>query len=172
MNDLLQRQRATVAEHIRAENAKEWPAVYETFIQDDTAYYDVAPYATRFQGISGVKDVYQTLTAAFPDFLIDVTAEYDTPGCSIREVTITGTHLGTYFGVPLSGRRIQIELAGFFIFGAGENADKLLSERAYFDNEILLRQIRGERSGPIGIGLAEAGKRLTPPARPWPEVNG
>ena len=155
MSDIILRQRATVAEHIRAENVKEWPAVYETFVQNDSAYYDVAPFATRYKGIDGVKNFYETITAVLPDFEITVTAEYDTPGCSIREVTISGTHKGEYFGIPPTGRRVQIELAGFFLFGTGENAGKLVAERVYFDNEILLRQMRGETDAPTRIGLAE-----------------
>ncbi len=162
MNDIIQRQRATVAEHIRAENAKEWPAVYGTFIQTDAAYYDVAPFATRFKGITGVKDLYQAIAAALPDFQITVTAEYDTPGCSIREVTISGTHKGEYCGVPASGRFVRIELAGFYLFGTGEDADKLVAERIYFDNGILLRQMRGETDAPTGIGLAEMAQQDGP----------
>jgi hypothetical protein len=61
MEDILKRQRATVNAHIQAENVKDWTAVYDTFIQNDEAYYDVAPLATRFQGISGVKDFYQVI---------------------------------------------------------------------------------------------------------------
>ena len=155
MQDLIKLQRATIDEHIRAESAKDWEAVYDTFVQGEAAYYDVAPLATRFNGIAGVKDFYQTISAALPDFQIIVTGEYDTPGCSIREVLINGTHLGEYGGVPASGNRVAFELAAFFLFGSGENAGKIVCERVYFDNEILMRQIRGEADAPTGIGLAE-----------------
>ena len=154
MQDLIKLQRATIHEHIRAESAKDWEAVYDTFVQGEAAYYDVAPLATRFNGIAGVKDFYQTITASFPDFQITVAGEYDTPGCSIREVLINGTHLGEYGGVPASGNRVAFELAAFFLFGSGENAGKIVCERAYFDNEILMRQIRGEADAPTGIGLS------------------
>ncbi len=155
MQDIIQLQRATIDEHIRAETAKDWEAVYDTFVQGDAAYYDVAPLATRFNGIAGVQDFYQTISAALPDFQIIVTGEYDTPGCSIREVTLKGTHQGEYMGVPASGHRVTFEVAGFFLFGSGENAGKIMCERVYFDNEILLRQMRGEADAPTGIGLAE-----------------
>ena len=154
MPDMIQLQRATVDEHIQTENAKDWEGVYNTFVQSEEAYYDVVPLATRFQGLAGVKGFYQAINAAFPDFQITVTGDYDTPGCSIREVTISGTHLGEYGGVPASGNRVTFELAAFFLFGEGENAGRLLSERIYFDNELLMRQIRGEVDAPTGIGLA------------------
>ena len=153
MKDIIELQRATVAEHIRAENAKEWPAVYDTFIQDENAYYDVAPLATRFKGISGVKNFYEAIAAALPDFHITVTGAYDTPGCSIREGTVSEIHQGEYFGVPASRNPVCIELAAFFLFGAGKDAGKLVAERIYFDNGLVLRQMRGETDAPTGIGL-------------------
>ena len=155
MEDLINLQRATITEHIRAEIAKEWNAVYDTFVQDQSAFFDVAPLGTRFPGISGVRDFYSIIHAAFPDFTIIVTGEYDTPGCSVREVTIAGTHLGEYCGIPASSNPIALEIACFFIFGKGADAGKLLAERVYFDNELLLRQCRGETELPTKIGLAE-----------------
>ncbi|MBI3943189.1 MAG: ester cyclase [Chloroflexi bacterium] len=154
MQDIIRLQRATVDEHIRTENTKDWEGVYNTFIQSDETFFDVGPMATRFKGIEGVKGIYQAINASFPDFQIIVTGEYDMPGCSIREVTIHGTHLGEYGGVPASGNPVRFELAAFFLFGSGENAGKLVCERVYWDNEILMRQIRGEVDAPTGIGLA------------------
>jgi hypothetical protein len=52
-----------------------------------------------------------------------------------------------------SGNPIRFEVAVFFIFGTGKDAGKLLAERIYFDNETVLRQIRGEENAPTGIGL-------------------
>lgn len=154
MQDLIKLQRATIDEHIRTENAKDWEGVYNTFVQSEESYYDVVPMGTRFEGIAGVKDFYQVITASFPDFQITVTGEYDMPGCSIREVLINGTHLGEYGGVPASGNRVAFDLAGFFLFGSGENTGKLVAERAYFDNEIVMRQIRGEADAATMISLA------------------
>jgi hypothetical protein len=50
MQDTIQLQRAVVAEHFRAENAHDWAAVHETFVQSDRAYYDVVPLSTRYKG--------------------------------------------------------------------------------------------------------------------------
>lgn len=92
MQDIIRIQRATIDEHIKQENAHNWPAVYNTFVQDETAFYDVIPLHTHFAGLTGVKDFYQAAQQAFPDFTIDVWGEYDSPGCSVREVSIAGTH--------------------------------------------------------------------------------
>jgi predicted ester cyclase len=112
--DIIEVQRATVAEHIRQENNHNWPAVYDTFIQDDSAFYDVVPIHTHFAGIGGVKNFYTAADNAFPDFRIDVWGEYDTPGCSIREVTISGTHQGDWCGVAATGKKVKFHLAGLF----------------------------------------------------------
>jgi predicted ester cyclase len=147
--------RETIDEHMRAENAHEWPAVYDTFIQDERAYYDVVPLSSKFDGFKGVVDFYEIFDKAVPDFHITVTGECDSPGMSVREVTITGTHRGEYCGVEPTGEKVSFEMAAFYIFGEGKEAHKLLAERIYFDNETLLKQMRGEANAPIGVGLAK-----------------
>jgi len=145
MEDLISVQRATVEEHIREENAHNWPAVYSTFVQnEESAFYDVIPLHTHFAGLTGVKDFYQAAEAAFPDFRIDVWGEFDMPGCSVREVTISGTHRGDWCGVAGTGRLVRFHLAGLFLFGKAENSGKLVAERIYFDNETVMQQINGK----------------------------
>src|SRR5215469_16122689 len=71
-------------------------SAYSLTLAFSTAFYDVIPFNfnVRYSGFSGVKDFYQAANFAFPDFDITVWGEYDMPGCSVREVTITGTHKG------------------------------------------------------------------------------
>lgn len=157
MNDeeLIAIQRACIVEHMRGENAHDWPAVYETFIQDERASYDVVPLSAHFAGFSGVVDFYKAFDAAVPDFVLTNTAEYDVPGCSIREVTVTGTHQAEFCGVQPTGQKVRFELAAFYLFGDGEEAGKLKTERVYFDLETVLKQMRGEAGAPTGVGLKE-----------------
>jgi steroid delta-isomerase-like uncharacterized protein len=150
----IEAQRETVRQHIAGENDHDWQRVWDTFIQDERAYYDVGPLAAKYEGFSGVQDFYSIIEAAVPDFHVTVTGDYDCPGTSIREVTVTGTHKGEYCGVPASSRLVSIEIAAFYLFGEGKEAGKLVAERIYFDNEILLRQMRGEADAPTGLGLA------------------
>ena len=149
-------QRETVAEHVRAEEAKEWDACYDTFVQSDEAHWDAVPIGTTFEGIDGVKGFYQAIHTALPDFKVAVTHEYHVPGTSILEATLSGTHQGDYLGVEPKGNPVTFELAAFFEFGEGENAGKSLCERCYFDNETLLRQMRGEADASTAVlGLAQ-----------------
>ena len=150
--DRIARQQTLVAEHIRAENEKNWPAVYDTFVQDDRAFYDVMPLGTTFPGIAGVHQFYEMIAAASPDFQIGVTAQYDVPGCTICETVISGTHLGPFLGVPASGNHVEFKLAAFYLFN--EDSSKLLAERVYFDLASLIAQM--QRGVPQGQQAARS----------------
>ena len=141
MESTVERQREIVAELIRGENEHNWPAVYDTFVQDDRAYYDVVPLGARFKGIEGVRGFYQSIATALPDLRIEVMSEYDVPGCSIREVVISGTHQGDFAGVKPRGNKIRIEMAAFYTFDAASG--KLIAERIYYDQAGVLAQMQG-----------------------------
>ena len=141
MSDIIECQREIVARHIRGENEHDWAAVYDTFVQDDRAHYDVVPLGAVFKGIEGVRGFYQSIAAALPDLRIEVLSEYDVPGCSIREVVISGTHKGEFAGVKPLGNAIRIEMAAFYTFDAA--SAKLISEKIYYDQASVLEQMRG-----------------------------
>lgn len=144
MDSTIERQRAIVAEHIRCENEHDWPGVYGTFVQDDSAYYEVVPLAAKFQGIEGVRNFYRTIAGALPDMHIEVVSEYDVPGCSIREVVITGTHAGEYLGLAPLGNKVRVELAGFFLFNG--DCTKLIAERIYYDQAGVAAQMQARKA--------------------------
>jgi len=147
MENAVERQRKIVAEHIRGENEHNWPAVYDTFVQDDRAHYDVVPLGASFRGIEGVRGFYQSIAAAFPDLQVEVVTEYDVPGCSIREVIISGSHEGEYASVKASGNKVRVEMAAFYTFYAASG--KLISERIYYDQASVLAQMKGRQSAAI-----------------------
>jgi steroid delta-isomerase-like uncharacterized protein len=140
MDSRIERQRAIVAEHIRYENEHDWRAVYETFVQDDRAFYDVVPLKASFKGIEGVRQFYSSIGTAMPDLHIEVTAQYDAPGCTICETTISGTHLGPYLHMAASGNSVHIELAAFYFFDEG--CTKLVAERIYYDQASVIAQMQ------------------------------
>lgn len=148
-------QKAVFAEHIRAEAEGDWAAVHATFVQDERAQWDCVPLSTTFPGIDGVRDCYVTLSSALTDWGVTITNEVHVPGLCFAEGTLSATHTGEYMGTPASGRRITVELVGVMTFGDGDEAGKILCERAYFDNDTILRQMRGEPDAPTGVGLAQ-----------------
>jgi predicted ester cyclase len=142
MDSIIERQRAIVAEHIRCENAHQWPGVYDTFAQDESAYYEVMPLGTRLPGIEGVRNFYDAIAASFPDLQIEVVSEYDVVGCSIREVIVTGTHLGEYMGIKPLGNKARLPLAAFYLFNG--DTTKLIAERIYYDQAGLAAQLQAK----------------------------
>jgi steroid delta-isomerase-like uncharacterized protein len=148
MSDVIERQKDIVARHIRGENEHDWAAVYDTFVQDDRAHYDVVPLGAVFKGIEGVRGFYQSIAAALPDLKIEVLSEYDVPGCSIREVVISGTHKGEFAGVKPLGNAIRIDMAAFYTFDAA--SAKLISEKIYYDQASVLEQMQG-RQGSLAV---------------------
>lgn len=132
-----------VAEHVALENAHELDRVLaETFVQDGTAFYDVAPGLAHFDGMEGVAGFYDMLFSTLPDIHIEMTHSYDVPGCCVREGVVTGTHSAEFAGVAASGRFIAFPFAAMYLFG--DDPTKLVAERAYWDNDGLIRQFKGE----------------------------
>ena len=141
MEDIIRRQRAMVDEHIELENARNWSAVCDTFVRESAI--DVVPFGVQFSGLNGINDFYQAVGAAFPDFKANVFGEYDAPGCSVREITVQGTHRGEWCGVAGTGRRVKFHVLVLYLFGKNDTSGKLLGERLYFDNETVMKQISG-----------------------------
>jgi steroid delta-isomerase-like uncharacterized protein len=149
MDERLERQRRIVMEHVELENAHRWAEVVDTFGSPD-ACFELVPAGARLPGKQGIATAYQILSSALPDVQIRIVSATDVPGCSVREVVVTGTHQGEYFGLAPSGNSVRAEMACFFLFDA---AGELTTERVYFDNASLLAQMRGEPNAPRGIGL-------------------
>jgi len=144
-------QRQCVDEHLRTEGAGDWAELYETFVDAPKAVCEIIPLSTTF----AMRDFYAVLQSAFAPPEFKVTGEYDVPGCSIREITLRLTHDqgGEYCGVPSTGKVAVVEGAVLWLFDE-DDPGRAVSERAYFDNETILRQLRGEPGAPTGIGLA------------------
>lgn len=76
--------------------------------------------------------------SALPDLAIEVKQRHVASESVILEVTIRGTHLGPWRGLPATGRRIEFPLCGVYAFGAD---DKLAGERIYYDRGVVLGQL-------------------------------
>jgi predicted ester cyclase len=105
------------------------------------------PLGTSFKGIEGVRGFYQAIAAALPDLHIEVVSEYDVPGCSIREVVITGTHHGEFAGLKPLGNRVRIEMAAFYTFDPASG--KLISERIYYDQASAVEQMQRKQGSAV-----------------------
>lgn len=147
---------STVEEHIRCENAHDLEGIMATFGGD--ARYDDEPWHEHHMGRDGVHAHYEGLLEAVPDLSIEVDRRYVTEEAIVLEVTIGGTHLGEWRGLPATGRRIEFPLCAVYTFDGG---DRLAGERIYYDRATVLRQL-GVFHEPESV----LGKALTPVMHP------
>jgi len=134
--DRLQARMAVVDEHIRCENLHDLDAVMATF--GAQARYDDEPWGDHRAGHAGVRSYYTELMRALPDLAIEVRQKHIASDSLIVEVIIRGTHLGSWRGLPATGRRMEFPLCGIYTF---DDADRLAGERIYYDRATVLRQL-------------------------------
>jgi steroid delta-isomerase-like uncharacterized protein len=136
---------AMVEEHLRFENAHDLNGVLGTF--GDTADYDDEAWGEHHHGREKVRAFYAQLLSALPDLTIHVLRRHVSEEAIVLEVTISGTHLGPWRGLPATSRRVELPLCGVFTF---DDQDRLAGERIYYDRATLLRQL-GVFDEPDGI---------------------
>ena len=127
---------AIVEQHIRFENEHDLEGVLSTFGAD--AQYDDEPWDEHYNGPNGVRLFYERLMKALPDLQIEVLRRHVADEAILVEVLIRGTHLGTWRGLPATGRQVQFPLCGVYTF---DSEDHLAGERIYYDRGTVLRQI-------------------------------
>jgi steroid delta-isomerase-like uncharacterized protein len=125
-----------VEEHVRLENLHDLDGILGTFGKE--ARYDDEPWGDHRIGRGEVQLYYKELLAAADDFRIDIRNRYVTEGAVILEVTISGTHTGTWRGLPATGKPVSFPLCGIYTF---DSEDRILSEKIYYDRASVLRQL-------------------------------
>jgi steroid delta-isomerase-like uncharacterized protein len=125
-----------VDEHIRCENRHDLDGLMATFGTD--ARYDDEPWGDHRTGRDGVRSYYTELMRALPDLTIEVKNQHVASEGVVVEVTIRGTHLGPWRGLPATGRLIEFSLCGVYSF---DDNDRLAGERIYYDRGVVLGQL-------------------------------
>ena len=125
-----------VDEHIRCENRHDLDGLMATFGTD--ARYDDEPWGDHRTGRDGVRSYYTELMRALPDLTIEVKNQHVASEGVVVEVTIRGTHLGPWRGLPATGRLIEFSLCGVYSF---DGNDRLAGERIYYDRGVVLGQL-------------------------------
>jgi len=125
-----------VEEHVRRENAHDLPGIMATF--GHHAWYDDEPWSEHHGGRDAVHHYYEDLLTALPDLRINITQRLAAEDGVALEVRICGTHLGTWRGLPATGRRVEFPLCALYAF---DEEGKLAGERIYYDRGSVLRQV-------------------------------
>src|SRR5918996_1063076 len=136
MAEKLQDRIQLVEDHVQAENAHDLDRIMTTF--GEKARYEDQPWNERYDGRGGMRAYYTRLLAALPDLHIGVERRHATLDHVILEVRISGTHRGTWRGLPATGRPVRIPLCAVYTF---DDTGKLAGERIYYDRAAILGQI-------------------------------
>jgi steroid delta-isomerase-like uncharacterized protein len=139
MNYDLTRSRARlqlVEEHVSLENEHNLEGIISTF--GESARYDDEPWGAHYMGLERVREFYAQLLKAVPDLQIGIQQRHAAETAVILEVVIRGRHLGTWRGLPATGRHIELPLCGIYTF---DEKDRLAGEKFYYDRATLLTQL-------------------------------
>ena len=104
---------------------------------DANAIFHAPVSPDPFIGPHGYMEILGMMRSGFPDIqwtLEEMIAENDTVAARF---IMRGTHQATFFGVPASGKEIQVQAVNFYRFFNG----KIVEERGQPDLLALLRQI-------------------------------
>lgn len=130
-----QRNLQTMAAVEAAWNAHDVPTILSHY-DDRILWRDVAAGRTYF-GKAEVGRFLRSLFSAVPDLTLTITRRIPRGDLVAEEYTLSGTHLGTMFGVPATGRAVRICAVSFVEMRDGRFA----ADQFYFDVASLLRQM-------------------------------
>ena len=125
-----------VSRHLRAEGAGDIEgaiAVYTDDVEHDVVGFPGSPH----HGKDGARKFYEELTANFRTEGEEVLHRYLTDNSMILEQMMTGTVVGSMFGLPGHGRRITFRIMHVFDF-----RDGLISrENVWLDSAAVVSQL-------------------------------
>ena len=76
------------------------------FVADDVV--ELVPFPGQGPGLSGLKNVLKGLRLAFPDMHWTIEEQIAEAGKVLTRFTWTGTHEAEFFGVPATGRAVEV----------------------------------------------------------------
>ncbi|WP_159096553.1 ester cyclase [Miniimonas sp. S16] len=115
-------------------NAHDVPGILAHY-DDEIVWHDVAA-GRRYRGKAEVGAYLERLMAGLPDLTLEVTQRLPRGRFVAEEYVIRGTHAGTLFGLPPTGRRLEIRCLSVVEFRDG----KLLEDHFSFDVASVLHQ--------------------------------
>lgn len=139
-SDLQTRRIETVKRHMALEITHEWDEVIATF---DHPRYEMHGGGQVFDGEQAVRAYFDASRTPFPDQGNEIIAIAAADDTVLVEFWLTGTHLGPLkAGAKVfepTGRAFKVRMAATFEFKS--DSDKIVCERPYFDQGMVLRAI-------------------------------
>ena len=131
---LRRKREAIVREHMESENRHEFDVTMSTFHHPR---YEIIATGDVHDGEGEVARYFQETRAAFPDQRNELIALHHADDAVIAEFDLKGTHLGSFRGLPPTGRSFTCRMVALFLF----EEDRLMGERVYFDSATIQRQL-------------------------------
>lgn len=122
--------------HVKAEVDHDLDAIMRTW--GANPWFEDVPFDEKWYGREQIHEHYKELLHAFPDLDIEEHKRHVTGEFVILEVTVSGTHLGDWRGLPALGKRMESRVAAFYSF---DEEGMLNLERTYYDNATIYDQL-------------------------------
>jgi steroid delta-isomerase-like uncharacterized protein len=135
-SELAAAREAVVREHMDSENRHDFEATLATFRHPR---YELVPSGDIYDGTAEVLRYYHETRAAFPDQRNRVRALYVAESAVVAEFILEGTHLGSFRGLPATGRAFECPMTALFLFKEGSR--EIACERVYYDTMTILRHL-------------------------------
>jgi hypothetical protein len=119
--------------HSIAEDARDIEGLLATLAPD--CVYEIVPTGQRWEGHAGARAFYTELFAAFPDNRFGLTEIVVGPQGVFEAAALTGTNLGPWAAVPVSG--LPVSLGVLILFPWDPAARLFGGERIWFDRGAL-----------------------------------
>lgn len=126
-----------IHEHLEAESSQNLPALLDG-MTDDCFNLVMCDPVRLYSGPEAVARRYRGLWSALPDLSVRLrrVLSVDTD-LAVTEHTLSGTHLGSLFGVPPTGQRVEVDTVVVWEF----RGNQIRGETVYFDLATMLRQV-------------------------------
>lgn len=109
--------------------------IVDEFVAPD--FVELDPLPGQAQGSEGLKEVILMIRSAFPDIVWQVTEEVAEGDSVASRFVWTGTHLGSFLGIPASGNKVTMH---GMVFDKIVNG-KMAESRILMDSMQLLTQL-------------------------------
>ena len=106
------------------------------FYDDEIVWKNVGLEET-YEGKAGVREFLTRLYTAIPDLRFTVDFKIARGNNVSEQWTVAGTHLGTFMGIPATGRHVEIRAISMVTMRDG----KFLRDEFYWDTGAVMRQM-------------------------------
>ena len=134
-DDRQARREQLVRDHMDSENRQAFDETLATFSRPR---YELIPSARSIEGAEDVMAYWTSGRATFTDQRNELISLHHSNSIVIVEFWLMGTHLG---GSAPTGRKFRCQMCAIFEF---DDDDLITTERVYFDQATITRQLRGK----------------------------